>query len=466
MSLTKTTYSMINGAPFNVLDYGAKGDGTTDDTAAIQATINAAQLITGSTYITATHCNTVYIPAGVYKITATINILGNVNFIGDGNNATIFNMVSATPIQSFLIGPSSDNQYVWGSSFKGFRINCDGGASVCDGFKLQTGNVNSVITQTEFDDILVFNCRTGFELSGVLYMLDFRNCKVVGTTSRGFVTTGAKEIIYNNFTNIEVTNVANNALAFFMNSAASQYTNITADGCCKFGGAYTGISGLSVEGISATTPFSTTCIEFNQISSAKDIAIIDVPTAKCSLGISVIGNSTNIGPVRFPDAGVANQPATAIYYGSTATGFLTSVQMSNCANKIQSGAGGLGNVTAISCGDIVSRQFTAWTPGYATWTTAPTAISAFYTRVGSQVTVNILAQGGVCNAGSTITGLPVISSSSAGGGGSAQNVTDTTKGFRCAILSGSTSIVGVPVTSFGASDYWSLTATYFTESPV
>ena len=40
MSLTKVSYSMINGAPANVLDFGAKGDGITDDTDAIQAALN------------------------------------------------------------------------------------------------------------------------------------------------------------------------------------------------------------------------------------------------------------------------------------------------------------------------------------------------------------------------------------------------------------------------------------------
>lgn len=43
MSLTKATYSMIQGAVTNVLDYGADSTGVADSTSAIQAAINATR---------------------------------------------------------------------------------------------------------------------------------------------------------------------------------------------------------------------------------------------------------------------------------------------------------------------------------------------------------------------------------------------------------------------------------------
>lgn len=45
MSLTKVTYSMIDGASVNVLDYGAVGDGVTDDSAAFAAAFAAGTCI-------------------------------------------------------------------------------------------------------------------------------------------------------------------------------------------------------------------------------------------------------------------------------------------------------------------------------------------------------------------------------------------------------------------------------------
>ena len=48
MPLTKVSYSMINGAPANVLDTGASSNGTSNNTTAVQATLTAVNGVNGS----------------------------------------------------------------------------------------------------------------------------------------------------------------------------------------------------------------------------------------------------------------------------------------------------------------------------------------------------------------------------------------------------------------------------------
>lgn len=63
----------------SVKDYGATGDGTTDDTAAIQQTIDAVETNGGGA---------VYIPAGTYKITSTLTIPLKVSIFGEGGSVS------------------------------------------------------------------------------------------------------------------------------------------------------------------------------------------------------------------------------------------------------------------------------------------------------------------------------------------------------------------------------------------
>ena len=82
MSLTKVSYSMITGAWANVLDYGAVGDGVTNDSAAIQAAIDASP--------------NVYFPTGVYL--CNVNINSFFTWAGDGMKVSVLKpFTTATP---------------------------------------------------------------------------------------------------------------------------------------------------------------------------------------------------------------------------------------------------------------------------------------------------------------------------------------------------------------------------------
>lgn len=73
MSLTKVTNAITSGAPINVLDYGAVGDGITPDNAAIQLAIDAASAVGSTT-------RKVRIPYGV----AGVYLLNNALFFNTG----------------------------------------------------------------------------------------------------------------------------------------------------------------------------------------------------------------------------------------------------------------------------------------------------------------------------------------------------------------------------------------------
>ena len=83
MSLTKATYSMIDGALVNVLDYGASPSASASvNRAAIQSAINAADYI--------------YIPEGTYEIDATLICYGKKKIVGAGSDSTIIKRLNAT----------------------------------------------------------------------------------------------------------------------------------------------------------------------------------------------------------------------------------------------------------------------------------------------------------------------------------------------------------------------------------
>jgi hypothetical protein len=80
MALTKATYSMIEAAPANVLDFGAVGDGVADDSVAVQSAIDTGK--------------PVYFPAGTYLCNVSIN--NKTILYGDGSTLSKITPFSAS----------------------------------------------------------------------------------------------------------------------------------------------------------------------------------------------------------------------------------------------------------------------------------------------------------------------------------------------------------------------------------
>jgi len=95
MALTKTQTNLTHNLGVSALDYGAKGDGTTDDTTAIQNAVNA--LPSGGT---------LYLPRGTYKITNSITILKSISIQGEGSQTDEGTKISniTNDVSAFVVG--------------------------------------------------------------------------------------------------------------------------------------------------------------------------------------------------------------------------------------------------------------------------------------------------------------------------------------------------------------------------
>lgn len=180
------------GQVFNVQTFGAVGNGTADDTTAVQNTINAVNLAGGGT---------VYFPHGVYKISTALTIYTGVNIVGESQENTFISQVTTNQngitgvdvasifMQNILIqGPGSGTgigiQMTWSSNgnvpylnFSNMWVRRFGG----DGIYLETpivSHLDRVISQNNGGD--------GFHLPHAGTSVTFTSCWANGNAGAGY----------------------------------------------------------------------------------------------------------------------------------------------------------------------------------------------------------------------------------------------------------------------------------------
>ena len=103
MALTKPTFSMIEGAYFNALDYGAVGDGSTDSASAIQAAID--DMLAGDTLVIPSQASYYIVDAS--NTSEAIQVNKSINIIIDGEIRSTSSTSQANPATIFYV--TADN---------------------------------------------------------------------------------------------------------------------------------------------------------------------------------------------------------------------------------------------------------------------------------------------------------------------------------------------------------------------
>lgn len=131
MSLTKATYSMINTQAVSPLDYGAVGNGTTDDTVAIQAAIDAAANFGARTLVDL--CGHSYKTTDELFIKSnTVLVNGNIVFAANANDKVAINIGTQTGaylvrvggVENVVITTTSTNTGLRGINFGHLARGC------------------------------------------------------------------------------------------------------------------------------------------------------------------------------------------------------------------------------------------------------------------------------------------------------------------------------------------------------
>lgn len=165
MSLTKATYSLIEGAPGNVLDYGADPTGAADSAPAFIAALAAHKRVR--------------VPSGVYLLNSQVSIPSYTSLVGDGNRASILR-IAHTGVGVYF-APN-----VREATIDGFELQDGTGATdLYTGIRIGSSAGGGSAQRNTIKNVWIFNPYRGIELIGQTYFTTMEMIDVYGYADRG-----------------------------------------------------------------------------------------------------------------------------------------------------------------------------------------------------------------------------------------------------------------------------------------
>ena len=278
----------------SVKDFGAVGDGVTDDTVAIQAAIDAAGTAGGGS---------VYIPVGTYKLTDTLTITNDyVALIGDGSSASV--LLGSDPTKWIIkFNANADHMLIDGLWIKGSAVS-DATEQYGVGYTSDTDDPENVIIQ---------NCKFSHSNNGIVvgtgrYWKITQNSfdTLVGITSgAGYGILAAAGSSHNVFSKNTFKGTLTSHLRHAIYNSVGSRFNVVSDNVikdCNEGGIVTnstsaqnGVRGLII---------SNNIIEGGGVAATTDAASIELVgnTQDCVVSGNIIRNRLNTGIIA-TDAG-------------------------------------------------------------------------------------------------------------------------------------------------------------------
>lgn len=225
----RTTKSNLNITVVNVKDYGATGDGTTNDSAAISSARAAL-----------TNRSTLYFPPGKYRITSTFGDFSSLSYITvTGEGAEIYNDTGAAGLNTFVFDSTCSNVQVTGLRLTGtstvrgngihIRMYCSDSSITncyiqgCSDFGIHVANTGSTWSQ----NVVVANNIIEGTLGDGIHIGNVTDCVVTGNT---------------------ITSTGDDGIGIIADNSSYVPTRITVTGnnIYNAGGAATGVSGCGI----------------------------------------------------------------------------------------------------------------------------------------------------------------------------------------------------------------------------